>query len=111
MTLPELQRLLAVHGFQAARVQLEGAWTLEVTRLEASEKKRMFGLGGSRKTEISVPSVRLPIPGPDGLVSLNSLREIRKACHLEVAEFYDPKARIGSFIHQYQTLLVKLGRL
>lgn len=111
LALSELQRLLASHGFEVAEGLAGAERSLEVIRTEADQKRRFFGLGGGRKTTVSAPVVRFQLPPSAVLVSLTSVREIRKACGLESEHFYDWRARLDSFIRQYQTLLTRLGQL
>lgn len=111
MTCVELERLLRKHGFQTVVARGTDGTFLEIAREEPGQKKRMFHLPGTKDRPVSAPMTRLQVPQGHGLFSLTSMREVRMACGLDAALFYDRRARIDSFIRQYQTLLVRLGRL
>jgi prophage maintenance system killer protein len=111
LLLAELKRLLSGHGFEVVEAMVGVARSLEIVRVEADQKKRFFGLAGGRKQASSESLLKLPCPAKGGMVSLTSVRETRKACGLETRRFYDWRAKVDSFIRQYQTLIVKLGQL
>ena len=111
LALPELQRLLANQGFEGIEGKTGTERTLEISRVEADQKKRLFGLGGGRKAAGSGPLLKLHLPATAVMVSLTLVRDIRKVCGLEAGAFYDWRARVDSFIRQYQALLVRLGQL
>jgi prophage maintenance system killer protein len=108
LALVELRRILGGHGFALVEGKSD---TLELQRVDADPKKRLFGLGGTRKASDSAPLYRLSVPAGEALVSLTAVRELRGACGVEAELFYDWRARVDSFLRQYQTLLVRLGRL
>jgi hypothetical protein len=111
LILQELQRLLAGLGFECAVLQVGSDPFLEVLRAESFQKKRFLGLGGESRQTRSKSVARFPISVGDGLQSMTTVRAIRKACGFEGVSFYDWQALADSFIRQYQTLLVRLGRL
>ena len=111
LALTELQRLLASHALEVVEGQLGTERSLEIIRVEADPKKRLFGLGGGRKSAKSASLFRLQLPATAIMVSLSAVRDIRKACGLETSHFYDWRARVDSCIRQYQSLLVRLGQL
>jgi len=111
LALAELRRLLAVHGCELAEGTGGAERFLDLHRAAAEQKKGFFGLGAGRKPAGSVPLHRLPAPAEGALVSLTAVRELRKCCGLDADQFYDWRARVDSMLRQYQTLLVRLGRL
>lgn len=106
LALAELVRLLGVHGFH---VQEEDG-NLQILPRPADSSRRLFGLFTRKEVEAPV-RCRISVTHGDGLVPLTSVREARQACELEPGAFYDWRARADSFIRQYQTLLLRLGRL
>ena len=111
LSMLELRRLLAGHGFEGIEGQVGTERSLEISRVAAEQKKRLFGFGGGRKPASSAPLLKLQLPTAAAMVSLTAVRDIRKACGLETGHFYDWRARVDSFMRQYQTLLVRLGQL
>ncbi len=106
LTRVELARLLDVHGFQVR----EGDGSLQILTRPVEPSRRFFNLFPRREAEAPV-LCRMSVPQGDGLVPLTSVRDARRACELEPGVFYDWQARADSFICQYRTLLVRLGRL
>ena len=111
LTLSEVQRLLSGHGFECVEARTGNEQSLAIVHADASGKKRLFGLGNTRRKQEPVPVITVQFPAAHGLISLTSMREIRKACGIDIEHFYDGRARLDSFIRQYQTLLVRLGKL
>lgn len=111
LTLPELRRLLGNHGCAVVEGQVGTERSLELLRVEADHKKRLFGLGGERKPILSAPLLSLQLPAAAAMVSLTAVRAIRQACGLETSQFYDWRGRVDSLLHQYQPLLVRLGQI
>ena len=111
LALPELQRLLAGHALEVVEGQVGTERSLEIIQVAADTKKRIFGLGGGRKIARSAPLFKFQLPATAAMVSLSTVRDIRKACGFEPSHFYDWRARVDSYIRQYQTLLVRLGQL
>jgi len=111
LALAELRRLLAGHGYELTGGTAGAGGFLELHPTGADKKKGLFGLGTGRKQAGSAPLHKLPAPAQGALLSLTTVRELRKCCELEADQFYDWRARVDSMLHQYQTLLVRLGRL
>ena len=111
LALSELLRLLTAQGLGGVESQAGTDRRLDIFRGEVNPKKRRFSLGGGKKNEGPVPVCGIPLPADSAMVSLTSVRDIRKACGIETGRLYDWRARLDSCIRQYQTLLVRLGKL
>jgi hypothetical protein len=113
LTFRQLRRILARFGcrFGEARGNF-----VDIYRAEEWEQTGFLGLGKPKKKVRHAKVTQVSYAGEGELVSVNTIKMIRKHCELlaengvDSRAFYDSEATVDYILNQYRTLLTRLAK-
>ena len=89
---------------------------IDLYREEIVEKPRFLGFGKPERTRRKTKVMQIAYGGEGDLVQVNTIKKIRRLCHLtsddgvDSRAFYDDEATLDSILNEYRFLLKRLAK-